>query len=88
MPHPGQKAYEVQWCTHLPLDENGDGDLDRAVYQRRIVPTRGLARHWARKMLKVDAFGSVTITLVRWKDIHKDGRFSWEYSGECVHVDE
>jgi hypothetical protein len=44
--------YEVEWCSKLPTDENGDSDWDRATWNSRYFPTLPLAEAFVRTVLR------------------------------------
>ena len=57
-----QTLFEVEWCTELPTDENGDRDIDNATMCVKHFTTLDAARAWAKRVAPVDEFGSVRIT--------------------------
>jgi len=63
-PRIGDRAFAVDWCASIPLDENGDGDLDRADDRCEIFATKDAAMRRAAAVLPIDAFGVVQITPV------------------------
>jgi hypothetical protein len=88
MPKLGDKAYEVEWCIHCPLDCAGEALLDCAVYKTAVVKTIQEARNKAKEVYPLDWFGSVRITSVQWSDQFGDGLawlFGWEYFGDSEY---
>ena len=61
-PQLGDSGWEVEWCSHLPVNEFGDADIDRAKYHRRYFQKRDAAFTFARQVLSKDVFGSVIVT--------------------------
>ncbi len=60
-----KRRFKVEWCSSIPVDENGDAIYDAAVYQTQTFPTFGWASAFVRQLLsdRKDAFGSIRITL-------------------------
>jgi hypothetical protein len=58
----GETGWEVEWCSHIPLDENGDGLLDQAERHFRDFVEKSDAEAFAKEVYPLDAFGSVRIT--------------------------
>lgn len=92
-PKLGDTAYEVEWLAKpIPVDENGDGDFDRAEYAVRYVASLAAARALAKKVF--NNLSGVQITRVELVDPFGDGirrTFIWEargtsewYEGETV----
>ena len=91
-PQLGDRMFEVEWCTKIPRDENGDADLDRATYRIGMVATREAALALAKKVYPQDQFGCVAVTEMEYSDELGDGvpaTFLWlavadsqHYSGE------
>ena len=76
-PKPGDLAYEVEWCTEIPVDENGDCIFDAAVYNVTMCRTLKIARIVAKCRFPEDVSGEVKIKPVEYtKDI------GWEPCGE------
>lgn len=62
----GDRRFQVEWCTEIPVNEFGDGDLDAARYRRRLLETLEAARAFAKEVLPNDAFGSIPILPVEF----------------------
>jgi hypothetical protein len=91
MPELGDRAFEVEWCFHLPRFEDGTCDIDGAKHKRRFARTIEDAFAIAREVYPQDKFGSVTITPVEWIDPYKEGirqLYRWEYVGDSKHFDD
>lgn len=86
----GDHAYEVEWCTNLPVDEFGDSDLDAAEYVHVICPTRKAADAKAREVYPQDQFGAVRITEVELVDPYGERirrTYVWEAIGHSDHYE-
>ncbi len=71
--------YEVEWCSAIPLNECGDGDLDNAKYEKLYFDLFGVALAYAKEILPKDYFGSVRLEeqeVFRDEDIFKQERVS------------
>lgn len=82
MPKIGDYQYEVEWCSNLPLNKWGEGELDLAHYEFNEFKEIDKAIEFAKDLLKnnKDAFGSVRLSkqiyeetmyapwLKEWKD--------------------
>lgn len=89
-PRLGDRAFEVEWCYELPLDEFGDANLDCAKQAVRYVPTHEEALAVAKKVFPKDQFGSVRITPVEYTDPFGDrvpSTYLWEAHGESEFYD-
>lgn len=55
--------YQVEWCSNLPLTEEGDADRDRATYSRKAFVKFEDAVAFAKDILtkKLDAYGSCEV---------------------------
>ena len=93
-PRVGDELWEVEWCEGIPLDENGDGDIDRADMHCVMVETEEEAMRIAKEKLPIDAFGSVAVTPMRFEPYDEDDAVRyphagfWEAIGDTIHVDE
>lgn len=89
----GDEAWEVEWCSDVPKDENGDSISDRAVMHVRTFKTKAAALKCAREAFPKDFFGSVAITPVRFMPYDEDDaeRYPtvgyWEACGETEHYE-
>jgi len=93
-PMVGDERYRVEWCESIPIDENGDGDLDAAVYRRRLFATHTAAIAFAKSVLPRDAFGAVDVTPIRFVAYDDDDAIIyphvgfWEDVGDGETIDE
>jgi hypothetical protein len=89
-PQLGDTAFEVEWCTDLPVNEYGDCEPDLATYKVRYCTTLEVARATARRVLSEAVCGDVRITPVTLTDPFGDNvrrTFLWEPSGDSEYVD-
>lgn len=92
-PTVGDRRFEVEWCSEIPVDEYGDSDMDRAKYHTRKFEDVDLARAYAREVFPKDAFGVVSITPVEFVAYDDDDAEAyphvgfWQHSGEPEHYD-
>lgn len=93
LPRVGDEAFEVEWCSDLPRNEYGDADMDRAVMHIRTFKTKGAAMRYARQVYHRDAFGSVSITPVRFMPYDADDAARlptigfWDSCGHTEHYE-
>lgn len=89
-------CWQVDWIASVPVDDNGDSDMDSAVELFRWFPTKALAEAFAAKVIVGLPFEVAyvrkvqEITLADYRDFEGDvfqraGRF-YEYVGEVVEV--
>ena len=81
----GDKAFEVEWCSVLPRNKNGDAEPDLATYEFRVLDTYDAALAFAKSIYPKDQWGSVRITPVEFVDPFGDGikrTFRWEPIGD------
>lgn len=83
----GDRAFEVEWCDHIPVFEDGCHDMDNAHFNCLFFKTKKKALEFAKRILPKDKFGAVMITPVEWRDqypntLFKGWLFEWEYIGE------
>ncbi len=67
--------YEVEWCSYLPCDENGDADTNKAKYEVCYFTTPKKAVEFAKKLMSEnkDAFGSIRVS-EEMESILNDGK--------------
>ena len=81
-PRVGDRAWHVDWCAGIPLDpETGDGDLDNADYRTETFWLEPDANERARKVLPLDAFGSVSVTAVEFLAYDDDDAACYPHVG-------
>jgi len=89
LPPLGTRAWQVDWCVDLPVDELGDCQPDEAVYKHRVVLAKGSAFALAKRMLPHDVIGEVSVTEVELTDPYDEGlpwTYYWEYVGDPEYV--
>jgi hypothetical protein len=89
-PSVGDRAFAVDWCAAIPLDENGDADMDRADDRCEHFATEEAAARRVAEVLPLDAFGVVQVTPVEFVPYDDDAeRFPhagfWQATGETVN---
>lgn len=57
----GDRSWSVDWCAGIPVDDNGDSDMDRADDRCDRFRTLEAAQKRAAEVLPLDVFGSVQI---------------------------
>jgi len=57
----GDLLYEVEWCTDMPQDENGDVDFYECTYDQEYLKTQEEAIAFAKKIFPKDLVGEVKI---------------------------
>ena len=86
-PRHGDTCWEVEWCSHIPLNEFGDGDLDRCVMHVKSYKWEQRAREYAKRVFPQDAFGSVRITPMEFVAYAPGDPLTvgfWEATGEST----
>lgn len=90
----GDKTWEVEWCSEIPLDENGDSDMDAAKYHFVHIQDKDKALAYAKKVLPKDAFGAVRVTPMMFvaydeddADLYPHVGF-WDATSDSIIVDE
>lgn len=92
-PRVGDRMFEVGWCAGVPVDENGDSDMDGADDRVRRFETITAAREFARRVFPDDFFGSVSITPVVFEPYDEDHAAEyphvgfWETCGETQYYE-
>ena len=92
-PRVGDRAWEVDWCASIPVDEHGDSDLDNADQRTERFGTRPEADERARAVLPQDVLGAVTVTAVEFTAYDEDDaeRYPhvgyWEPIAEPEYID-
>lgn len=92
-PRVGDKCWEVEWCTEIPVDENGDSDMDRAKLHVERFQFAEEAMEFARDVFPQDQFGAVAITLMQFcaYDDYDALRYPhagfWDAAGETYHYE-
>ncbi len=82
----GDTGWEVEWCSVLPVDENGDADRDSATHVARYYRDKAAAEVYARKVYPKDQFGSVAITPFVLERLCEDHRFDIEHNCRLEHT--
>lgn len=98
-PRIGDRKWEVDWCSEIPLDENGDGILDQAKRHCALFATREQAVSHAQKVYPLDCYGGVLINQVEFRPYSEEDAILYphvgfweviggqeEYSGEDVEA--
>ncbi len=93
-PRVGDRAVEVEWCSKMAVDENGDCDHDQCTMSVRLFPNREEALAFAVKTWPetTKTFGIVSIMPIRFVAYDDDDRYSypnlgyWESAGDCEYV--
>jgi hypothetical protein len=80
-PRVGDECWEVEWCAGVPLDENGDADLDRADYRVCRFADRDAALAFAREIFPKDHFGAVRITPERFEPYDELEAVAYPHAG-------
>lgn len=82
----GDVAWEVDWCSEIPVNEFGDGDHDGAVRHVRRFKSRDAAMKYAAEVYPKDAYGSVIVTQQRFEpyDERDAKRYPWVGFWDCV----
>jgi len=83
LPPLGARAWAVEWCVDLPVNEFGDCEPDLATYRRKVVTSKGSAFALAKRMLPKDVIGEVSVTEAELTDPYGD-RLPWTYYWENV----
>lgn len=71
----GESGWEVEWCKHLPRDEDGDHDRDNAKYVTRDFRDKDAAYAYAKDVFPKDAFGAVQVTPFVLERLSEDAPF-------------
>ena len=58
----GDKSWEVEWCSHIPVDSHGDWDRDNSTICVQFFDTKDEAMVRAKEVLPHDQLGSVCVT--------------------------
>jgi hypothetical protein len=88
-PKLGDRAWQVEWTTHVPLDEMGDAIPTRAETETALFSQREQAMLFAENVLPSDFFGAVRVTLVELSDTRRCRRrsaYTWEAVEESEFV--
>lgn len=78
-------TFEVEWVTHIPLDEFGDRDIDNATHKYHVLRTKDEAIDYARKVYPQDKFGAVMISEMKYDEetmCHECVAGPWYWNGE------
>ena len=92
-PRVGDRCYEVEWCSEIPRDENGDSDMDAAKMHVARFSTHDEALAFAKEVYPRDAFGSVCITPMQFSPYDDDDATIyptagfWDATGDSEHYD-
>lgn len=88
-PRLGDRWFEVEWITNLPVDEFGDCVPDLATYDARYCETLDVARVLAKCKAAESVDGCAHITPVELVDPFGDGipcTFIWESRGDTEYA--
>ena len=81
----GQQLWEVEWCSKVVREDNGDLSPDACEYSVRRFTDKTKANKFAGEIYPRDGFGSVRITPVVAVDDFGVGRVtSYEANGDSV----
>lgn len=80
-PRVGDECWEVEWCTEIPLDKNGDAVLDQCTMKDRLFKTEAAAWKHAKKVYPLDKFGSVAVTRKRFCPYDDADAAAWPTMG-------
>lgn len=89
-----RQRWLLEWCSGIPLNEFGDGDLNRAIYVREPFDSLEAAKMRAVQLIanEWDAFGCVRLqrqAIAVDEDIlEHEGRavVGWRDIGEALHL--
>lgn len=84
----GDTAWEIEWTTDVPNDENGDAVIDGGTTHQQIVRTRDEAVARLRELETVDFFGCPVATPLVLRKSTIGPRCVWAYAGESIGLDE
>jgi len=87
MKKPLMHGWEVETCTYAPVDDDGLLDMNNAKWLRKECATIGEARLLAKKFLKTDYLGSVSICEFQ-RELKNDplAGYSMIFSGKTFEV--
>lgn len=86
----GDRMFEVEWCSDLPVNEFGDCEPDLATYVIERFATIDEARMCAADRVKDDVWGVVTVTEVELSDPFGDKiprTYIWEEISDPEYID-
>lgn len=85
-PRVGDRSWFVEWTSEIPVDENGDRDIDAAVSHQRRFPTEADAAAFAAEIYPRDAFGAVAYWESEFVAYDPDDAARYPHAGfwECL----